>query len=80
MIADRSLIGGAASVPGDWARHLPGRWPGNLGMSDRRSWQDGPISGWLRRVRPVGQRLAAVAGVVERVPLSRRGDRPPTSR
>ncbi|TYP87843.1 hemerythrin domain-containing protein [Blastococcus xanthinilyticus] len=30
--------------------------------------------------RAVSSGLAAVAGVVERVPLSRRGDRPPTSR
>jgi iron-sulfur cluster repair protein YtfE (RIC family) len=30
--------------------------------------------------RAVSNGLAAVAGVVERVPLSRRGDRPPTSR
>ncbi|MGY1721566.1 hemerythrin domain-containing protein [Blastococcus sp. SYSU DS0533] len=30
--------------------------------------------------RAVSKGLAAVAGVVERVPLSRRGDRPPTSR
>ncbi|NEK87498.1 hemerythrin domain-containing protein [Blastococcus saxobsidens] len=30
--------------------------------------------------RALSQGLAAVAGVIERVPLSRRGDRPPTSR
>ena len=30
--------------------------------------------------RAVSQGLAAVAGVIERVPLSRRGDQPPTSR
>jgi hypothetical protein len=36
------------------------------------------------RLRPAGEvlsrGLAAVAGWVERVPLSRRGDQPPTSR
>jgi hypothetical protein len=30
--------------------------------------------------KAVSQGLAAVAGLVERAPLSRKGDRPPTSR
>ena len=67
------------------------RPPGNalsalpLSLLDRsRDLVDAGVQRAPQRLAPAGQAvsrgLAAVAGWVERVPLSRRGDRPPTSR
>jgi hemerythrin superfamily protein len=67
------------------------RPPGNalsglpLSLLDRtRDLVDGGVDRAPERFAPAGEALsrglAAVAGLVERVPLSRRGDRPPTSR
>ena len=67
------------------------RPPGNalsalpLSLLDRtRDWIDAGVQHGPSRVAPVGravsQGLAAVAGLVERIPAARKGDRPPTSR
>ena len=67
------------------------RPPGNalsglpLSLLDRtRDLVDGGVDRAPERFAPAGEvlsrGLAAVAGLVERVPLSRKGDRPPTSR
>ena len=67
------------------------RPPGNalsglpLSILDRtRDWVDAGVRRAPERFVPAGRALskslAAAAGVVERVPLSRRGDQPPTSR
>jgi hemerythrin superfamily protein len=65
--------------PGNAVSGLP------LSLLDRsRDLVDAGVQHAPQRLAPAGQvvsrGLAAVAGWVERVPLSRRGDRPPTSR
>ena len=65
--------------PGNAVSGLP------LSLLDRsRDLVDAGVQHGPARLAPAGQAvsrgLAAVAGWVERVPLSRRGDRPPTSR
>jgi hypothetical protein len=67
------------------------RPPGNalsglpLSLLDRtRDLVDAGVQHAPQRIAPAGEAvsraLATVAGWVERVPLARRGDRPPTSR
>ena len=65
--------------PGNAVSGLP------LSLLDRsRDLVDAGVQHGPERLAPAGQAvsrgLAAVAGWVERVPLSRRGDQPPTSR